>query len=580
MKPFRNSALALSLIGLAVVATPSAARPQRLIHVPGDYTTITAALSAASSGDTVQVAAGTYAEGNLHIPVGVALVGAGWQTTTIDGGGAVDAVVYPANGSTVEGFTVQGSGPDYFDCGVWVDQGTITIRDTRLTGNAAGLWAWCFDAATCAINITLEHNLIVSNSRSGVSSNEYPVFTLRNNTVADNGADGVTLNHASSLAENNLIVGNATTGLANHGGAMVRHNDVWGNGQDYGGDGPGTGDLSLDPLFRDAHGGDYRLYAGSPAVGHGTPPGTDMGALPFTPVGTPPTGLAVTAVDTFTWELSWAGSSAAGYAVYLGTAEGFYTRRFDAGTATTYPLSGLPGGLTYYAAVSAYDAAGDESLVTAPVSFAVPAAPNGLYEEDSPAVALTGDWTHASDGRASGGGYAVSTTAGDTVQFTFNGESVALYRLLDTDGGRATVTIDGASYGTLEFYFNETRWQALALYDGLGAGIHALTLRVSANTHNNSTGHAVVVDAFAVPSPYPPTPEQDAALERVNWHRQIAGIPLVTQDGALNRAAQVHAEYAVIYHDAHHETPGTSGFIGEWPSELSLIHISEPTRPY
>ncbi len=537
---------------------------QGVIHVPGDYATIADALSVASPGDTVQVAAGMYQEGDLYIPQGVSLVGAGWQITTIDGGGAVDKVLSLQDGSMVEGVTIRGSGPDYFDCGIWVSQGQVTVRNTHITGNAAGVWAWCFDGATCAIDVTLEGNLITANNRSGISGNEHPVITLRNNTIVDNGAHGVSLNHTHSLAENNIIVGNAGSGLVNSVGATVRYNDVWGNGQDYVG---GDAGLSLDPLFRDMDAGDYRLHAGSPTVGHGTSLGVDMGALPFTPVGTTPAGLRVTQRSTFTWLLAWEGTGAVGYNIYLGTTFGLYNRRFDVGAATSYTLNHLPGGLTYYATVAAYDEGGDESEVATPIDFEVPATSKGSYEEDSPAVMLTGTWTPVANDSASGKRYALSMAAGDTVQFTFSGDSVTLYRMVSTHGGQAIVTIDGTSYGTLDFYFNEQRWQVPAIYNGLGAGVHTFTLRVVTSAHADATGHNVAVDAFAVPSPYSPTPEQQRALARVNWHRQIAGIPPVRASYALNMAAQAHATYDVIHRDTHEEVHSKPGFVGAWPSD-------------
>jgi len=557
--------------------SPPARAPQRatqVIRVPGDYPTIAEALAVALAGDTVQVAAGTYPEGGLWVPPGVGLVGAGWQSTIIDGNGA-DVMIYPGPDSLVEGFTIRGSGPDYFDTALWVNQGSITVRKNRITGNSAGLWAWCFEPDTCAIHITLEGNIVDGNSSNGINSNEYPIFEVRNNTVVGNGGAGIILNNAASLAENNIVVANASAGLVNYAGATVHHNDVWGNGQDYVGGEPGAGGLSMNPMFRDMAGGDYRLRAGSPAVGHGTPAGTDMGALPFTPVGSPPTGVSVSQTGDFEWTVSWDDSGAAGYNVYLGTLPGLYTRRFDAGTATTYALSGLPGDLTYYVAVSGYDGAGDESRVSTEVSFFVPPAPAGVYQEDSPAVVLTGTWTRLTDDRASGGGYAVSDTPGDTAQFTFSGDSVVLYRTLGTDGGRAEVSIDGSSYGTLEFYFIEQRWQVPAIFDHLGDGAHTLTLRVDDSAHPDSTGHKVYLDAFAVPSPYLPSVAQQQALERVNHHRLIAGIPPAQGIQAIHQGAQGHAEFVADNKDDprmaglgfHQEHPDLPGYIGRWPSD-------------
>ena len=353
-------------------------RTAQVIHVPGDYPTIAQALAVAQAGDTVQVAAGTYTEGGLWVPPGVRLIGAGWQSTVIAGNGA-DAVIYPSPDSLVQGFTIGGSGSDYFDTALWVNEGAVTVRQNRITGNSAGLWAWCFDPDTCAIHVTFEGNIVDGNSSNGINSNEYPVFEVRNNTVVGNGGAGIVLNNAASLAENNIVVANASGGLVNYAGATVHYNDVWGNGQDYVGGEPGEGGLSMDPMFRDLAGGDYRLHAGSPAVGHGTPAGTDMGAWPVTPAWSPPTGVGVSRMGDFEWTVTWGNTGAAGYNVYLGALPGLYTRRFDAGTATAYALSGLPGNLTYYVAISGYDGAGDESRVSTEKSFFVPPAPAGVY---------------------------------------------------------------------------------------------------------------------------------------------------------------------------------------------------------
>src|SRR5262249_14538696 len=44
-----------------------------------------------------------------------------------------------------------------------------------------------------------------------------------------------------------------------------------------------------------------------------------------------------------------------GYWLYYGPTSGSYTARIDVGTATTYTITGLASGQTYYFAVTAYD---------------------------------------------------------------------------------------------------------------------------------------------------------------------------------------------------------------------------------
>jgi hypothetical protein len=61
----------------------------------------------------------------------------------------------------------------------------------------------------------------------------------------------------------------------------------------------------------------------------------------------------------------------AGYKIYIGTASGTYNypgSAFVIGKVTSYTASNLPNGQTYFFAMSAYDSAGNESLLSAEVS--------------------------------------------------------------------------------------------------------------------------------------------------------------------------------------------------------------------
>jgi hypothetical protein len=51
----------------------------------------------------------------------------------------------------------------------------------------------------------------------------------------------------------------------------------------------------------------------------------------------------------------------AGYKVHVGTSSGAYNKTYDAGNKTSFTISNLPKGVTYYFAVTAYDKVGNES---------------------------------------------------------------------------------------------------------------------------------------------------------------------------------------------------------------------------
>jgi len=64
----------------------------------------------------------------------------------------------------------------------------------------------------------------------------------------------------------------------------------------------------------------------------------------------------------------------AGYKIYIGTASGTYSflgSPFMTGKVTSYTVSNLPKGQTYFFAISAYDSAGNESLLSAEVSKSI-----------------------------------------------------------------------------------------------------------------------------------------------------------------------------------------------------------------
>ncbi len=82
---------------------------------------------------------------------------------------------------------------------------------------------------------------------------------------------------------------------------------------------------------------------------------------------------AMAAQATLAWDPNTE-SDLAGYRVHYGTASGSYTVHTDVHNVTTYTVTGLTAGQTYYFAATAYDASGNESGYSNPVSYAVPAA--------------------------------------------------------------------------------------------------------------------------------------------------------------------------------------------------------------
>src|SRR4051794_25493888 len=86
LKPFLRLFLALGLLSPVAVALAHPASAATVRNVPGPYATIQAAINASSSGDTVLVQPGTYAERIDFKGKNLVIRSAkGPATTTIDG---------------------------------------------------------------------------------------------------------------------------------------------------------------------------------------------------------------------------------------------------------------------------------------------------------------------------------------------------------------------------------------------------------------------------------------------------------------------------------------------------------------
>jgi hypothetical protein len=148
------------VLGLSLVATAPVVAAT-IINVPGDYTTIQAAINAASPGDTIVVAAGTYdynteghpaPSGLIKVTKGVTIKAADGVRPVIDGTG-FDGVfkihpsaLNPGDTVIIEGFEIIGDSvtdiavtmQGCFD----VTPATVIIRDNYFHGMNAGIDFW------------------------------------------------------------------------------------------------------------------------------------------------------------------------------------------------------------------------------------------------------------------------------------------------------------------------------------------------------------------------------------------------------------------------------------------------------
>lgn len=194
--------------------------------------------------------------------------------------------------------------------------------------------------------------------------------------------------------------------------------------------------------------------------------------------------------------------------------------------------------------------------------------PTGKAEEDNALISYSGPWGRLPDNAASGGSYMVASQTGATLTAKFTGDTIAIYRRLDTDGGIFNIRVDNKDCGNFSSYFSERRWQVPAVVHGLGVGEHTLVLTIMADRPTGSSGTNTYIDALETPGPVTPTTSQQKGIDRLNQVRTQLGLPPARLVPALNLAAQSHAEYIQRNPGSgHSQTPGTAGFIGTDPSD-------------
>ena len=300
--------------------------------------TIGHAISLASSGDSIMVAAATYSE-SLSIGFSLKVIGSGAATTIVDGGGGNQVVaISKATHVTLSGLTIRnGSAPLGGGIG---NSGTLTIIDSTVSGNTAqgSCGKYCLPAGGGIYNrgrLTVSHStisgnngawggggilvvksgtLVVNNSTISGNSSRYGggmcifpesgTVTVNNSTISGNSSyvgSGAFIDGGTVTVNNSTISGNNGRGIDLERGTVTLQNtivanttsggDCYGtitsNGYNLSSDGTcnfnGPGDLNnTDPKLGTLgnHGGPTQtipLLAGSPAIDAGNPGGCTDG---------------------------------------------------------------------------------------------------------------------------------------------------------------------------------------------------------------------------------------------------------------------------------------------------------------
>jgi hypothetical protein len=152
-----------------------------------NYTTIAAAIAAASPGDTISIQDAVHSEANITVDRDLTIQGQGAANTAVDGGGG-GTIFTIDSGITVaiQNITVR-NGSSSADGGGIVNSGTLTISNSTLSGNFSssnGGGLANFSGAVTISNSTVSNN--TADAFGGGILNSSGTITISNSTLASN----------------------------------------------------------------------------------------------------------------------------------------------------------------------------------------------------------------------------------------------------------------------------------------------------------------------------------------------------------------------------------------------------------
>lgn len=197
-------------------------------YVPDDYSTIQAAVNAASPGDTIIVRDGTYTE-NVDVNVDNLTLRSenGSTSTIVQAANRWDHVFeVSANYVNISGFTVRESSEEK---GIYLGNGVnhCTISNNTASGNWFGIYLYYSE------NNTISSNIALGNSQ-GILLYSSSTNTISGNTASDNGDTGIYLSTSCNYnnISSNTVSGNikgiwvyASSNNNNISGNTVTNND-------------------------------------------------------------------------------------------------------------------------------------------------------------------------------------------------------------------------------------------------------------------------------------------------------------------------------------------------------------------
>lgn len=194
----------LTLLPATLVAWFAFPASASVLRVPQDYLTIQAAVNAAHTGDTIQVAAGIYFE-NVVVNTTVTVTGISVSATIVDGGG--NNVVFDIQADNVElrNMTIRNGG-SYSGVTAYYPYGGVTILNARIIDNVVGV------VLSEADGNTVEDSVFINNQMYGIDVKYSTGNVIRNNRVSES-AYGIEVSDTSSSQVVNNTVSATSYGI-------------------------------------------------------------------------------------------------------------------------------------------------------------------------------------------------------------------------------------------------------------------------------------------------------------------------------------------------------------------------------
>ncbi len=225
--------LAMALAALGFLAPPTAVRaagPWYVNATTGNDSndclsttsackTIGGAIGKASSGDTINIAAGVYTETNTISGKSLILVGAGINQTIVDGDGDYHAIfrVNSSASATLSDMTLQNGGATGGGSAIYA-AGPVTVSHVSISNNLANFGSMLVYSTTAVIlNSTFSDNHVSNTSygRDGIFAETNAKVSISNSTFSGNQSVSVHIQNKTTLAITNTTFStNGGYGLA------------------------------------------------------------------------------------------------------------------------------------------------------------------------------------------------------------------------------------------------------------------------------------------------------------------------------------------------------------------------------